>query len=244
MYYSDKCPNPFDVKGAVDFLIERFNEDFKEKYENIDKSYFQSHEKIREGIKKSIEHQIETDLIGELPIPPVDTELLYGSFYKTISALVLDDDDFTKFEGLTNFGKGGDKTVQTWSSLLTGLKWIYDKKKYNLTQEIKLVEYCSRLAKSGQYKYNENIDQKFSAISCECLDQTTNEYKEIEGCEHATMLHDKYLFKYIYSKVNSIKDNIYDGIENKAKAIKNYKSNLDYTQQCSNDLIDFLNKVK
>lgn len=134
MYYSDKCPNPYDVKGAVDFLIKRFNKDFKKKYENIDKSYFESHEKIREGLKKSIEHQIEKDLIGELPIPPVDTELVYGSFFKTISTLVLDDDDFTKYEEEhKNFEKGGDNTVQTWSSLLTGVKWIYDKKKYNLT---------------------------------------------------------------------------------------------------------------
>lgn len=100
------------------------------------------------------------------------------------------------------------------------------------------------MAKSGQYKYNQNIDQKFSAISCECLDQNTNEYQKIDGCAHATMLHDKYLFNYIYSIVNSVKENIYDGIENKAKAVKKYKSNLDYTQQCNNDLINFLNKVK
>ena len=244
MYYSDKCPNPYNIKGAVDFLIKRFNKDFKKKYGTIDKSYFETHEKIREGIKKSIEHQNEKDLIEELPVPPVDTELVYGSFYKTLAALILDDNDFTKFEKQANFEKGGDNTVQTWSSLLTGLKWIYDIKKNNLTQKIKLVEYCSRLANSGQYKYNQNIEQNFSAISCECLDQKSNEYKDIKGCAHATMLHDKYLFNYIYSIVNNAKNNIYDSIENKVLAAKKYKSNFDYTQQCNNDLYNFLNKVK
>ena len=106
------------------------------------------------------------------------------------------------------------------------------------------IKYCSRLAKSGQYKYNQNIEQNFSAISCECLNQNSNEYKNLKGCSHATMLHDKYLFNYIYSIVNNAKNNIYDGIENKVEAAKKYKSNYDYTQQCNNDLYDFLNKVK
>ena len=31
---------------------------------------------------------------------------------------------------------GGDDTVPNWSSLLTGFKWLYDKKQNNLKQEI------------------------------------------------------------------------------------------------------------
>ena len=150
IYYSDKCPNVYSNTNAVNFLINRFNNHFAKEYGKIDESYFDSYETIRNGVKNSIEHQNAKGLIKDLPVPPVDTELLYGAFYPTIASLILDDDDFTK--NSTLFTKGGDETVPTWSSLLTGLKWIYDKKKNNLTQEIKLVEYCSRLSKTGQYK--------------------------------------------------------------------------------------------
>ena len=235
MYYSDNCPNVYSNNNAVEFLINRFNEISSKEYGKIDKSYFDSYESIKEGLKKSIEYQKEIDLIKELPIPPVDTELVYGSFYKIVSALVLDDNDFTN--NGTTYEKGGDGTVPTWSSLLTGLKWIYDKKKKNLTQKIKLIEYCSRLAKSGQYKYNQNQNQNFAAINCKCLNELKNEKKEkINACSHAEMLSDKYLFQYIYSVVNNHKENIYDNIESKKEVVKNYNSKIDYEQICNNDI--------
>ena len=240
MYYSDKCPNPYDVPGAVEFLINRYNKNFFVK--KIDKNYFDNHEKIREGVKKSIEHQNEIDLINELPVPPVDTELVYGSFIKTITTLILDDNDFKK--EINIFKKGGDNTVQSWSSLLTGLKWIYEKKRNNLPQEIKLIEYCSRLSESGQYKYNQNKEQNFAAISCDCLEPTTNLYKDTSECAHATMLQDQFLFRYIYSIINNIKGSIDDNIGIKRTAAKNYKPKHDYVQECNNDIFNFLNTAK
>ena len=42
MYYSDKCPNVYNNKNAVRFLIERFNTKFSEKYDKIDERYFDS----------------------------------------------------------------------------------------------------------------------------------------------------------------------------------------------------------
>ena len=169
--------------------------------------------------------------------------MVYASFFPTISLLVLDDKNFTK-EG-SIYEKGGDDTVPTWSSLLTGLKWIYDKKKKNLTQNIKLVEYCSRLAEAGQYQYNPFIEQNFSAISCECLDKEKNVYKDdISGCSHATMLHDEYLFKYIYSVVNNIKENINNNIDTKKEALKKYDKYYDYVGECNNDIYNILDTVK
>ena len=245
MYYSDKCPNAYSNKEAVKFLIDRFNDglETKQLYGNIDETYFDDYETIKSGVKMSIKHQKDIGLIEELPVPPIDIELVYGSFYKTISVLALDDDDFTKeIKEEDIFEKGGDDTVPTWSSLLTGLKWIYDIKKQNLTQQIKLVEYCSRLSKSGKYKFNQNLEQNFSALKCECLNDK-NEYMKIGDCSHATMLKDKYLIEYLYSVVKNKKSINYD-IDSIKEAVKKYNRNKDYTNQCNNDIYRFLNTAK
>ena len=80
-------------------------------------------------------------MLKELPPPPIDTDLLYASFYPTMTSLVLDDNDLTKEVNKT-FNKGGDDFVPTWSSLLIGLKWIYDINKKKLNQKVRLIEYC------------------------------------------------------------------------------------------------------
>lgn len=134
IYYSEKTPYVYDNKEAINFLIDRFNKDFSKEYGNIDKNYFDSHKTIRKGLQNSIEYQKKIDLIKELPVPPVDTELLYASFNPTFASFILDDKNFT--EEAVIYEKGGDGTVPTWSSLLTGLKWVYDKKKKNLPQKI------------------------------------------------------------------------------------------------------------
>lgn len=245
LYYSDQCPNPFNNKEAVQFLINRFN------YNNIDlidekmdETYFDDFESIKMGIKKSIEHQKEIDLIKELPVPPVDTDLLYASFYKTISVLAVDDNDFKKeIKDDDIFKKGGDGTVQTWSSLLTGLKWIYDIKKNNLTQKVKLIEYCSRLGQSGKYKFNQNREQNFAAIKCDCYYELYDEYMNIGECEHATMLKDKYLIEYLFSTFNN-KENMNYDIDSKKEAVNKYDSKFDYTQKCNDDIYSYLSRYK
>ena len=242
VYYSDKCPNVYNNKEAINFLIDRFNNHFSKIYGEINENYFDSYETIKSGVKNLLEYQKNIDLIKELPVPPVDTELLYASFYPTISTLILDDDDFTK-EG-TYLRKGGDGTVPTWSSLLTGFKWIYDKKKNNLTQKIKLIEYCSRLSDLGQYKYNPNKEQNFGAISCECLDSDTNIYNDKEKCSHAGMLHDNYLIEYINSIVNDPKENIYENFDSKKEAIEKYNPENDYEGVCNNNISNFLDTAK
>ena len=54
----------------------------------------------------------------ELPIPPIDTEIIYLSFNPTINGEYIDKNDFTK-TGIP-FMQGGDGTVPIWSSLLIG----------------------------------------------------------------------------------------------------------------------------
>ena len=239
MYYSNKCPNVYSNTKAVEFMLGRYNKQFSKEYGEVDESYFEKHETIRKGVENSIKYQNEISLIKDLPVPPVDTELVYTSYIPTVASLVLDDDDFTK-EGEI-FKKGGDGTVPTWSSLLTGLKWVYEKKKENLPQKIKLIEYCSRLAQSGKYKYDPNKEQNFAALSCNCL-SSSNKYKN-EKCKHADMLSDDSLIKYIHSVVEDLKE-INTFTDSKEKAIKDYNQKFDYMGECSNDIYNILNTVK
>ena len=109
MLYSNKCPNVFSDEKAVKHLIKQFNG--KDIYEKIDKNYFDDYETIKAGIKKSIEYQNEIDILKDLPVPPVDTELLYASFNPTITTLILNDEDFTEKGKI--FNRGGDETVPT-----------------------------------------------------------------------------------------------------------------------------------
>ena len=72
--------------------------------------------------------------------------------------------EFLKKDDILKNGKkiisGGDGTVSTWSTLLVGLKWIYDKKMDDLPQNIKLVEYCSKLGRNSEFQFNKNNERK------------------------------------------------------------------------------------
>ena len=99
------------------------------------------------------------------------------------------------------------------NSLLTGFKWLYDKKKNNLKQEIKLVEYCSKLGRNSQFQFNKNNQKTFSAIWCDCLkydgNYEKNVYRENE-------------------KIVKTKE--------KQNAIENYDPNENYVAICNYDL--------
>jgi len=236
LYYK-KSPDVFTSKEQMDFLCERY---FKKYNEKLGWDDFDSKEFIREGIRKSISHQKETSLIKDLPIPPVDTDLVYTSFFPTIASMGVELDEngkyFTKYYTLNKFGDG---TVPSWSSLLTGLKWIYDKyNNKNLEQKIRLIEYCSRLGKSGKYKYDETKEQKFAAIGCSCLN-TNNEYltteDEIKACDHANMLTDNHLINYLVSIIDDPKDKLqYDDL--KKQALQKYDVKTNYEQKCNEKL--------
>ena len=233
--YSEKGPYVFDNTEAVDYLINRYNRDFAKMIDGqkIGMKFFETKQEINDGNKILLEYHNSINLIKDLPAPPVDTDLVYASFAKTINALILYDKNFTEkgFE----YNKGGDTTVQSWSSLLTGFKWLYDKKVNNLSQKYKLVEYCSRLAESGKYKLDENKEQDFIALGCSCIN-SNNEYKSsIDDCTHAAMINDNSFIKYIMSIVDDPKNVNYFTPERKT-AVQNYNSNIDYKEECNYDL--------
>ena len=239
--YSEKGPYVYGNKDALDYLIRRYNQ---ESARYIDGQYlgylhFQSKEEINEGNKILIEYQNQISLIKDLPPPPVDTDIIYTGFAKTISALAVYEKDFTAES--YNYTKGGDGTVPTWSSLLTGLKWIYEKKTRPLNQNYRLVEYCSRLSESGRYKFNPQIEQNFIALGCSCLKD--NKYTDsIDDCQHAEMINDYKLIEYILSVIDDPKVNndLYN--QNRIRALQNYKINFNYEYQCNYELYYYLDE--
>ena len=241
MYYSDKCPNVFKNKEAVNYLLNRFNNDHSNLGLLSKSKTFDSYQAIQQGVKHSIFYQKEKSLINDLPIPPIDTDLVYSSFAPTHAALVLDDNDFTKKGDILN--RGGDNTVPTWSSLLTGLKWIYDKKEKNLPQNIRLIEFCSRLSKSGRYKYDPKKEQKFAAIGCGCLNSKGLYKKSFKSCTHAFMITDDDLIDYIFSIVDDPKESV-TITENKKKAAIAYSPSTNYESVCNKKLRHILETAK
>ena len=78
--------------------------------------------------------------IEQLLRNPVDTDVVYSSYAQTINMVVVDNEDFSAAGSLLY--RGGDNTVPAWSSLLTGLKWIYDMKKdTSYKNKVRLIEY-------------------------------------------------------------------------------------------------------
>ena len=119
-------------KMAIDYFINRFNNySGKELNETINLDFFETEEEVKLTIKAMIEYQNNISRIKELPIPPVDIDIVYSSFNPTLSAEFLKKEtlEVINKENGGEVNKGGDGTVPTWSPLLTAFKWIYEKKK-------------------------------------------------------------------------------------------------------------------
>ena len=157
-----------------------------------------------------------------LPIPPVDTDVIYTTFDPTKSVFIFNKSNLLNFDDYINYG--GDDTVPNWSSLLTGFKWLYDKKKYNLKQEIKLVEFCSKLGKNIQFKFDENNQKIFSAISCDCLDDNNNYKDDFKKCNHGSMIGDSFIIDYVKNVIFNQSESGGFSLEKK-KAVLNYNIN-------------------
>ena len=112
-----------------------------------------------------------------------------------------------------------------------------------MEQKIRLIEYFSRLGKSGKYKYDETKEQKFAAIGCSCLN-TNNEYltteDEIKACDHANMLTDNHLINYLVSIIDDPKDQPeYNDL--KKDALLDYNDKTNYEQKCNAELSNLYN---
>ena len=203
----------------LDDLISRYNYNYNKNIKKTD-SMFDTYDEIKETIDEMVKHLKSNSLIQDLPMPPVDIDLVYSSFNPTLAAQFIGEDLSVKKDGTVN--RGGDGTVPTWSSLLTGLKWIYEKQKDQKTQEIRLVEYCSRLADSDpNLKY-------FKPISCRCIKNNVYE-DDVNRCSHQFMLSDENLYNFLFEETK--KDTL--SISEKAQAIEQYSTTNDYLYKCN-----------
>ena len=220
-------------------LIQRYNTKYKKSINKNSQKYFETKAEFTETIKKMIAELKNISIIKDLPKPNVDIDIVYGNFMKTLAAEFIDKTTgAVKDKDTVN--KGGDGTVPSWSSLLTGLKWIYESQltsnKYrNKNVNIRLVEYCSRLADTSLNLPN------FKAISCRCIEN--NVYKnDLDDCSHQFMLGDKaHLFEYISEELGNDDENV----TNKKNAIEFYptvRENDDYLNLCNLKLYKLSNK--
>ena len=226
----------------MNYLLNRFNDNFSSKFDKLDKNYFDTYATIREGVKKSIQFQDQSSLIKDLPLPPVDTDVVYASYSPTPSMIVVNDNNFS--EGGAVLNRGGDNTVPAWSPLLTGLKWIYEMKNdSSYKNKVRLIEYCSRLAKSGQYVYDATKNQNFAALSCSCINKN-NVYDSSTGsCTHASMINDGPLIDYVISIVDDPKESATVTADKKT-SVNNYKDSYNYENECNLDLKNILETAK
>ena len=236
---------PYSYK-EFDELLKEYNEKYSVKYGKVlTLDDFESKEEFMHKAKRNIEHSYNTSLIKDLPIPPVDTYLIFGSFKKTENAYSYDNQNKTKevFDQEEILRMGGDNTVPNYSSFLTGMKWLYEKKMNNLPQTIKLIEYCSLVSKEGnKYAYNNETfkDKIFVGLNCDCLNPDFKSYND-NDCTHSAIPHDSYLNLFIQNEIAYDENNLNIFSEEKRKAIKRYDKKFDYEQTC-NEALYLINK--
>ena len=235
---------PYDYP-EFSILLDEYNKNFAEKYNRVlTREDFETEEEFQKKGKRNAEYVAQKSLIQDLPIPPLDTYLVYGNYYGTDVGFVYDNGkkDKTSFDSDEYLPSGGDGTVPNYSNLFTGMKWLYEKKIHNLPQKIKLIEYCSLVGKEGnKYSYNKDTfkDKTFVGLTCNCINP---DYKSYNGndCAHATIIQDSYLLDMIKNEILYDEENL-EYSDEKKRAIKQYNKSIDYEQTC-NDGLYYLNR--
>lgn len=231
-------PYAYRATAKVQYLIDRFNKNFSGTFgKTIDASYFESKASFNEKSRKMLEYHNKISVLKGLPIPPVDTTVVYANFLETKSAFVYEKGvDKENFDSNEVLYKGGDGTVPNWSSYLIGLKWLYDKKKQGKSQDIKLVEYCSPLSDSSNYAWSSTSTKTFTALKCSCY--SNGAYKNTGDCNHAGMLGDDNLIEFIQKTIYDPNMSVPVTDERK-KVVSSYNKDKSYVDECNAKLLEF-----
>ena len=227
-------------------LLDTYNSKYAKRYnKTLTKDDFETEEEFQKKGRRNIEYVRNNSLIQDLPIPPVDTYIFYTNYRSTDISFVYDNSKKDKKTFYRNeyLQTSGDGTVPNFSNLLTGMKWLYEKKMNNLTQEIKLIEYCSLSSNKGnKYGYDKSTfkNKTFIGLACDCLNP---DYKSFNGndCTHAAIPQDSYLIDMIKQELIFDDNNLYDFSKDKRDAIKRYNKSIDYEQTC-NEALYFFNR--
>ena len=233
---------PYNFK-EFNYFLEQYNTKYASKYnKTLSKDDFETEEEFQLKGKRNVEYNRKTNLLKGYPISPVNTYIIYGNYRNTDVGFVYDDrkkekETFDKNEYLT---KGGDGTVNNYSTMLVGMKWLYEKKMKNLEQDIKLIEYCSFAGKEGKYAYNPQTfkNKSYIALSCDCINPDNKSFNK-KDCHHSAIPQDSFVINLVKNEIIIDDKNLEDFSEDKRNAIKEYDVNFNYEQKCNDALYLF-----
>ena len=233
---------PYNYK-EFNYFLEQYNTKFASKYnKTLSKDDFETEEEFQLKGKRNVEYNRKTNLLKGFPISPVNTYIIYGNFRYTDVGFVYDDrkkgkETFDKNETLK---KGGDGTVNNYSNMLVGMKWLFEKKMKNLKQDIKLIEYCSFAGKEGKYAYNRETfkNKPYIALSCDCINPDNKSFND-KHCHHSAIPQDSFIINLVKNEIIIDEKNLEDFSEDKRNAIKEYDANFNYEQNCNEALYLF-----
>ena len=191
-----------------------------------------------------MEYNRKNNLLKGYPISPVNTYIIYGNYHNTDVGFVYDDrkKEKEKFDDNEYLTKGGDGTVNNYSPMLVGMKWLFEKKMKHLNQDIKLIEYCSFAGKEGKYAYNHSTfkNKTYIALSCDCINPDNKSFND-KDCQHSAIPQDSFVINLVKNEIITDEKNLEDFNDDKREAIKEYDANFNYEQKC-NDALYFFNK--
>lgn len=100
----------------------------------------------------------------------------------------------------------GDGTVDTFSQIYPGLRWVVDKGNSKSSHPIHFIEYCSNFHNS-KIDFNP-LETQYLPISCRCKSKS-HELNLTEDCSHSTMISDESILDFIETLIKSKKSNIF-----------------------------------
>ncbi len=128
--FNGNAKYPYDYK-EFNYLLDQYNTIYASKYnKTLSKEDFASEEEFQLKGKKNVEYNRKNNLLKGYPISPVNTYIIYGNYHNTDVGFVYDDrkKEKEKFDDNEYLKKGGDGTVNNYSPMLVGMKWLFEKK--------------------------------------------------------------------------------------------------------------------
>ena len=242
--FNGNAKYPYDYK-EFNYLLDQYNTIYASKYnKTLSKEDFASEEEFQLKGKKNVEYNRKNNLLKGYPISPVNTYIIYGNYHNTDVGFVYDDrkKEKEKFDDNEYLTKGGDGTVNNYSPMLVGMKWLFEKKMKHLNIDIKLIEYCSFAGKEGKYAYNHSTfkNKTYIALSCDCINPDNKSFND-KDCHHSAIPQDSFVINLVKNEIITDEKNLEDFNDDKREAIKEYDANFNYEQKC-NDALYFFNK--
>lgn len=138
MYFTNSCDGGEKINNCQENFIKQyikfdssnlFQSKSGDSNERIPEKYNLNNTEFQESVRLMQKYQDEICPNKEILQPNVPLSIVYGSFLDTKSAFLYNRNQGDKVFNWDQINfYGGDGTVNSYSSVLPGLKWIYDAK--------------------------------------------------------------------------------------------------------------------